>query len=151
MKGCATPKRGVTESLPDQNGTTVSTTDACIDLPAIPPSIPVARHLVLELLRLWGAPQDWDDAALVVTELVANVVDHVQGEANLTLELTRSESWLRIAVVDGSSVRPVVQELSHGRARGRGLRLVDAIVDRWGVEDHRGGKRIWFELRPPQG
>jgi hypothetical protein len=27
--------------------------------------------------------------------------------------------------------------------------LVKAIADRWGSEDHRGGKRVWFELRPP--
>jgi anti-sigma regulatory factor (Ser/Thr protein kinase) len=127
----------------------VSTTEARIDLPPIPPSIPVARHVVLELLRAWSAPHDWNDAALVVTELVANVIDHVEGEANLTLELTLADSWLRISVADGSSIRPVAQELSHERPRGRGLLLVEAVTDRWGVEDHRGGKRIWFELRPP--
>ena len=126
----------------------MSTSEATIDLPPIPGSNPAARHVVLELLRAWSAPQDWNDAALVVTELVANVIDHVQGEANLTLELTLSGDWLRLAVADGSSVRPVVQELSNERPRGRGLRLVEAVTDRWGVEDHRGGKRIWFELRP---
>jgi hypothetical protein len=25
---------------------------------------------------------------------------------------------------------------------------VQMIADRWGAEDHRGGKRVWFELRP---
>jgi anti-sigma regulatory factor (Ser/Thr protein kinase) len=129
----------------------MSTSEARFDLPPIPASIPVARHVVLELLRVWAAPHDRDDAALVVTELVANVIDHVQGEANLTLELTLADSWLRISVADGSSVRPVAQELSQDRPRGRGLQLVEAVVDRWGVEDHRGGKRIWFELRPPEG
>ena len=127
----------------------MSTSEASFDLPPIPPSIPVARHLVLELLRVWEAPHDRDDAALVVTELVANVIDHVRGEANLTLELALAGDSLRLAVADGSSVRPVVQELSHDRPRGRGLVLVEAVTDRWGVEDHHGGKRIWFELRPP--
>jgi hypothetical protein len=83
-----------------------------------------------------------------VTELVANVVDHVGGEANLTLELTVSEAWLRISVADGSSIQPIVQELSSDRPRGRGLRLVRAIADRWGSEEHAGGKRVWSELRP---
>ena len=109
----------------------------------------MARHIVLELLRAWKVPHDLDDAALLVTELVSNVVDHVQGEAVLTLELGVSDDWLRIAVVDGSSVRPVVQELAQDRPRGRGMRMVQAIADRWGAEDHRGGKRVWFELRPP--
>jgi len=128
----------------------MSTLTASIDLAPTAPSITAARHVVLELLRVWGTPQDRDDAALLVTELVANVVDHVGGEASLTLELTSSEGWLRIAVRDGSSVCPVVQELSQERPRGRGLRMVQAIADRWGSEDHQGGKRVWFELGPAQ-
>jgi len=128
----------------------MSTLTASIDLAPTAPSITAARHVVLELLRVWGTPQDRDDAALLVTELVANVVDHVGGEASLTLELTSSEGWLRIAVRDGSSVRPVVQELSQERPRGRGLRMVQAIADRWGSEDHQGGKRVWLELGPAQ-
>ena len=124
---------------------------ASIDLPPIPPSIPVARHVVRELLRAWRAPHDHEDAALLVTELVANVIDHAQAEANLSLELTIADRWLRIAVVDGSAVRPVVQELSEDRPRGRGLQMVQAIADRWGVESYRGGKRVWFELVPLEG
>jgi hypothetical protein len=60
-----------------------------------------------------------------------------------------SDQWLRIAVVDGSSIRPVVQELSNDRPRGRGLRMVESIAERWGADDHDGGKRVWFDLRPP--
>ena len=26
------------------------------------------------------------------------------------------------------------------------MRLVEALADRWGVEDHHGGTRVWFEL-----
>ena len=126
----------------------MSTLTATIDLPSAPASVPVARHLLLQLLRAWNAPHDRDDAALLVTELVANVVDHVHVEASLTMEVAVSDRWLRIAVADGSAIRPVVRELEHGQPRGRGLHLVKAIADRWGSEDHRGGKRVWFELRP---
>ena len=129
----------------------MSTLTASIDLPPAPASVPAARHLLLDVLRAWAVPQDRDDAALLVTELVANVVDHVQGEAVLTLEMTFSDEWLRISVADGSSVRPVVRELEHDQPRGRGLLLVKRIADRWGSEDHRGGKRVWFDLRPPTG
>jgi anti-sigma regulatory factor (Ser/Thr protein kinase) len=127
----------------------VASRNASIDLPPTAGSVPVSRRLVLELLRAWDVPHDREDAALLVTELVSNVVDHVGGEAVLTLEVGVSEDWLRIAVVDGSSVRPVVQELALDRPRGRGMRMVQAIADRWGAEDHRGGKRVWSELRPP--
>jgi anti-sigma regulatory factor (Ser/Thr protein kinase) len=122
---------------------------ASIELPPVQASVPASRRLVLELLHVWGVPHDREDAALLVTELVANVVDHVGGEADLTLEISLSGSWLRIAVADGSAIPPVVQELSHDRPRGRGLRMVQAIADRWGAEGHRGGKRVWLDLRPP--
>ncbi len=26
------------------------------------------------------------------------------------------------------------------------MRMIQAIADRWGAEDHLGGKRVWFEL-----
>jgi anti-sigma regulatory factor (Ser/Thr protein kinase) len=129
----------------------MSTRSASIDLPPSAGSVSAARRVVRELLAVWDVPHDREDAELLVTELVANVVDHVRGEADLTLELSLSDTWLRIGVVDGSSIRPVVQELSHERPRGRGMRLVEEIADRWGADDHKGGKRVWFEMYPSSG
>jgi hypothetical protein len=129
----------------------MSTLTAAIDLPPLPASVPAGRHVVRDLLRAWGAPHDPDDAALLTTELLANVVDHVGGDAALTLELAMSDGWLRVSVIDGSAVPPVVRELRADSPRGRGLLLVRAIADRWGTEGHRGGKRVWFDLRPPTG
>jgi anti-sigma regulatory factor (Ser/Thr protein kinase) len=125
----------------------VSSFSASIDLPPVPSSVPAARRLVRDVLHTWAAPQDREDAELLVTELVANVVDHAGGDA-LTLELTLAGAWLRVGVVDGSAVRPIVREMSHQRERGRGMRLVAEIAQRWGAEDHDGGKRVWFELAP---
>ncbi len=128
----------------------MSTLTATVDLRPVPASVPVARHLVLDLLGAWKAPHDAGDAALLVTELVANVVDHVAGEASFTLELSLSEDWLRITVADGSALRPVVREFEADAPRGRGMRLVEGIADRWGVEDHADGKCVWFELAARQ-
>ena len=127
----------------------MSSFSAGIDLPPVPRSVTTARHVAVDLLRVWRAPHDRDDAALLITELVSNVVDHVGGEASFTLELALADGWLRVAVVDGSSVLPVVRELSTARPRGRGLRLVQAIAERWGCEERDGGKRVWFDLAPP--
>jgi anti-sigma regulatory factor (Ser/Thr protein kinase) len=120
---------------------------ASVDLPPVPSSVPLARRLVRDVLRTWSAPQDGEDAEMLVTELVANVVDHAGGSV-LTLELALTGAWLRIGVVDGSAVRPVIRALSRSEERGRGMQLVAAIADRWGAEDHGGGKRVWFELSP---
>ena len=118
---------------------------ASIDLPPVSSSVPLARRLVRDVLRTWNAPQDHEDAELLVAEVVANVVDHVGGDV-LTLELTLGGGWLRIGVVDGSAIRPIVREMSLERERGRGMQLVSRIADRWGAEDHQDGKRVWFEL-----
>ena len=126
----------------------MSSFSAGIDLPPVAHSVPVARHVTVDLLRLWRAPHDRHDAALLVTELVSNVIDHVGGEASFTLELELADGWLRVAVVDGSSVLPVVRELNSDHPRGRGLRLVQAIAERWGCESQDGGKRVWFDLAP---
>jgi anti-sigma regulatory factor (Ser/Thr protein kinase) len=128
----------------------MSTLSAAVDLPPTPASVPTARRLVVDLLTAWGAPHDLHDAGLLVSELVANVVDHVAGEASFTVELTLAGEWLRLSVADGSAVRPVVRQLDGSAPRGRGMRLVEHIADRWGVEDHEGGKRVWLELVPPQ-
>src|SRR3954463_7532322 len=104
----------------------MSSFSASIDLPPVAGSVPLARRLVRDVLRTWHAPQDGQDAELLVAELVANVVDHVGGEV-LTLELELAGAELRIAVLDGSALRPVVRELSHEQERGRGMRLVAEI------------------------
>jgi anti-sigma regulatory factor (Ser/Thr protein kinase) len=125
----------------------VASFSASIDLPPVPSSVPLARRLVRDVLGTWAAPHDRLDAELLVTELVANVVDHARVDV-LTLELALAGAWLRIGVVDGNAVRPVVRELSTAQQRGRGMQLVAAIADRWGAEDHEGGKRVWVELAP---
>jgi anti-sigma regulatory factor (Ser/Thr protein kinase) len=129
----------------------MSSLTAAVDLLPHSANVPAARHIAVELLKAWQAPHDHDDVALLVTELVTNVIDHVDGEAAFTLELALAGGWLQIAVADGSSVRPVVRELDSDNPRGRGLRLIQALADRWGIEDHHDGKRVWLTLQhPPQ-
>jgi anti-sigma regulatory factor (Ser/Thr protein kinase) len=69
----------------------MATLTAKVDLPTVVRSIPAARHVALELLTAWGIDHCHDDVALVVTELVTNVVDHVGGETSIVLELTLSD------------------------------------------------------------
>jgi anti-sigma regulatory factor (Ser/Thr protein kinase) len=128
----------------------VSTLTATADLRPTARSVVAARRMVTELLTAWAAPHDRPDVALLVTELVANVVDHAGGESVLTMEVSLSDTWLRISVADGSAIRPVVRELDHAAPRGRGMQIVEAIADRWGAEDHHGGKRVWLELHAPR-
>lgn len=88
------------------------------------------------------------DAELLTSEIVSNAVDHAGGEHSLVLELAHSDGWLRVSLADGSAVHPMIREINNPTPGGLGMRMVDAIADRWGVEDHHGGKRVWFEMGP---
>ncbi len=121
-----------------RNEDVMATVAARVDLPTVARSVPAARHVTLELLSPWGIEHCRDDAALVITELVTNVVDHVRGQTSIVVELTFSDGWLRISIADGSAVRPVVRELCGHQPRGRGMHLVAAVAERWDCEDHHG-------------
>lgn len=119
---------------------------ATIDLPPGSRSVPTARHVVAELLASWDADRFRDDASLLVSELVTNVVRHVADRTPMVLELRLTGISLRVGVVDTSADRPVVQDRPLRDGGGHGLVLVAAVSHRWGSEADGRGKRVWFEL-----
>jgi anti-sigma regulatory factor (Ser/Thr protein kinase) len=105
---------------------------------------PIRRHL-RAALQQWDVPDDVaEDAVLLVSELVANVVDHARTPFRLTLRLTGRV--LRVAVADGSGRLPVLRPVDLLAARGRGLQVVDAIAQRWGCQESEDGKVVWADL-----
>jgi hypothetical protein len=127
----------------------LSTRSATFDLTPTAASIRAARHLVVELLRTWGTPHHRDDAALLVTELVANVVDHARTPFRLTVDHLLADHpgpSLRIAVRDGCP-RPVhVRPFDAHAHRGRGLQMIEALTSRWGCDRTAAGKTVWALL-----
>jgi serine phosphatase RsbU (regulator of sigma subunit) len=55
-----------------------------------------------------------------------------------------------VEVEDGASGDLVPQEPDPHATSGRGLLIIDAVADRWGVERVEDGKVVWFELDRPQ-
>jgi anti-sigma regulatory factor (Ser/Thr protein kinase) len=91
-----------------------------------------------------------DDAVLLVSEVVSNSVRHASLDATDAIEvrIRGSRSKLRVDVLDpGPGFDP-------GRLRpsehdgGWGLRLLDRLATRWGVE-RNDVTRVWFELTSP--
>ncbi|MPY42433.1 ATP-binding protein [Streptomyces phyllanthi] len=104
------------------------------------------RRIVRFHLREWGLAELADAVELGVTELVANVVRHVP-DRRCELLLLRAAAGVRVEVADGSPRLPVMPgDLSMEAEGGRGLLLVEAVADKWGVEARGGGgKAVWFE------
>jgi len=115
---------------------TVLTLDRTPDAPML------ARRYVREL-----DPQRIDDATLLVSELVTNAVKYGPVDGEIRLIVAGDPTRTRFTVHDlGGGPLPEMQPLESPpqRGGGHGLRLVDAVADRWGVE--RGSTRVWFEL-----
>ena len=91
-------------------------------------------------------PELSDAVELGVTELLANVVRHVPGRRCAIL-LLRQRTGVRVEVTDGSDELPrTPTALDTEDENGRGLLLLDAMADKWGVSLWSGGgKTVWFE------
>lgn len=118
-----------------------------VRLPTAPESAAKARRVAVSVLRLWGlAPQAEDVTELLVSELVGNVVRHT-GVRTFGLNLDRRRGWVRVEVRDASRSLPCLINSGTEAESGRGLYLVDALADRWGVDLRPRGKSVWFELK----
>jgi hypothetical protein len=60
--------------------------------------------------------------------------------------MDRSPCDLTIAVWDTGSGTPEQQTAGPDAERGRGLGIVDACADSWGVRDYPNGKSVWFSV-----
>src|SRR3954454_15047412 len=84
-----------------------------------------------------------DDVALVTSELVSNAIEHAM--TPVTVRVMNDERRVRVEVSDSSSILPAVADLVADSSRGRGLHIVEALTDAWGIESSEDGKVIWFE------
>jgi anti-sigma regulatory factor (Ser/Thr protein kinase) len=104
-------------------------------------AVRAARLFVMDEARPEGL--DAEMVALLVSELAANAVLHAG--TPFTVDVEHDATTLRVAVTDGRAGGPVMKEHSPAAVTGRGLRLVDRIAERWGVEERDSGKTVWFE------
>jgi anti-sigma regulatory factor (Ser/Thr protein kinase) len=120
-----------------------------IELSPTPASVAVARRWSVDVLDHAGASELADTMALLVSELVSNVVLHARTPC--CLSILRAEGRIRVEVQDGSDRLPGLRERTDPLAQsGRGMQLVDGLSAAHGVDPQPdGGKRVWFELEVP--
>jgi two-component sensor histidine kinase len=123
--------------------------DAAVTLAAEPASGSAARRFVRRTLAgLDVDPERVETLVLLCSELVTNSVLHAAAPSELRLRVR--EGRVRLEVHDSSPVVPVPRAQDLAATNGRGMVLVDALADSWGVEVGDGlpdeGKTVWLEL-----
>ncbi|MDV5143278.1 ATP-binding protein [Streptomyces sp. SBC-4] len=110
-----------------------------------------ARHGVVLALKTWGLERLADTAELLVSELVTNAVTHTDSRTVGVVVTRTDERAVRIMVLDTDRAEMSAPACPSGdEESGRGLFLVAALADRWGVERVATGKRVWCELATKQ-
>jgi anti-sigma regulatory factor (Ser/Thr protein kinase) len=130
-------------------------------LPGLPSSVRQARIELRDFLDGYGRV---DDAQLVLSELATNAVLHSrsrQDGGEIEVRFEYSPGVVRIEVVDqgdepardGDQPEQAEQieafapaedpAFPHGES-GRGLKLVDALADKWGCDSSPGGPATWW-------
>jgi anti-sigma regulatory factor (Ser/Thr protein kinase) len=119
-------------------------------IPAVPPSVRLARRWVADVLEEVGRPELVDSATLGVSELVTNALLHA--DPPVTIRVRGTVDHPRVEVTDQSVDPPRREhELHNGESYlatfGRGLDLVASYSEKWGsdVNFHGTGKTVWFE------
>jgi anti-sigma regulatory factor (Ser/Thr protein kinase) len=84
---------------------------------------------------------------MLVSELVTNALVHAR--TAIDVDLSKAAGMIRIAVTDESRDLPRLESPIELSAHGRGLPLVAAQADDWGVHETPSGKTVWFSLQAP--
>lgn len=88
------------------------------------------------------------DCELVVSELMANVVQHARTPVTVRLVV---DTTLRVEVHDGNSIIPAMVEAAEDAESGRGLFIIEALSSAWGVSSTADGKCVWAEIAREAG
>lgn len=120
------------------------------ELPAHPWAVHDARDRVVGQLLSWGLSEGLGETArLVVSEFFTNAVVHTASR-RIRCQLQLRSQRLRIEIGDEGGGRTEVVPRTAGidDVGGRGLQLVSALTDRWGVAPARRGRGrvVWAEL-----
>lgn len=119
-----------------------------LDYTPFPKSVTLARRRAHRLLTEWGQSELALDTALLVSELGGNAVLHgCLRDRLFRVELALTEHAVRVSVSDPrDELLPSPRNAAPDEMFGRGLLIVGALSDRWGVTELTVGKLVWCEL-----
>jgi PAS domain S-box-containing protein len=100
--------------------------------------------MVRESLLAEGREDLVETAELLVSEIVTNALVHAG--TPIDVGFTFVGRGLHVEVADGSPHLPRPRGYGPSAGTGRGLTLLEEMVDDWGVEPMETGKTVWFRI-----
>ena len=123
-------------------GVSVTTTPQPTLTLTLPPEPQSVRRARRALSRAEIDPDLDHSVSLLTSEVVTNAITHAADHGEIHIAAAFAPGYARIEVLDrGPGFDPDVR---HGAA-GFGLRLLDKLATRWGVE-RASGTLVWFEV-----
>ena len=112
------------------------------------PRAPAEARRAVEELAPEIEPDVLRDAQLLVSEVVTNSIRHSGSDDPIGLRVWLRRPGVKVEIVDsGRGFEAGEVGAAHDAEGGRGLMIVEALADRWGVNKDRR-TRVWFELTP---
>ncbi len=85
-----------------------------------------------------------DTVELLASEIVTNAYRHSTTDSYVSMERTLDD--FRVTVWDHEPDTPTPRSPADGDEHGRGLGIIAACADRWGVRSYPCGKAVWFSV-----
>ncbi|MEV5750837.1 ATP-binding protein [Actinoallomurus sp. NPDC052308] len=123
-------------------------------LPHAPSSVSDVRKRLCSELRASGVYEEVaDDAAVIISELISNALRHARPlpSGDIRVSWAYEGDLIQLAVSDGGSMtEPRRTRAALSSLGGRGLSIVEALSDGWGVSHESDSTTVWAELRAAQ-
>jgi serine/threonine-protein kinase RsbW len=119
--------------------------DAPVNRSDAPDQIRQARQAAAAMLTGWGFgdPSWLVEAQLVVSERTGDERRPARRRADRT-RIDAHDDLVTISAIDGTSTAP--RRRTADLHTGFGLAIIEEFADRWGVQPHDSGKRVWARL-----
>jgi anti-sigma regulatory factor (Ser/Thr protein kinase) len=118
--------------------------EASLTLPADLSSVSQARNFLRHALADWAVEGFELAAPQVLTELATNAALHARSAYTVHLQLDGGH--LLVEVSDSSRMMPQQRHYGTGATTGRGISLIQALSEAWGVESSPTGKTVWCRV-----
>lgn len=106
----------------------------------------VRRQVAADLTTRSLTADSVDDVLLVISELVGNAITHAADSGELDVVWQLEGDTVTVRVSDDSTDLPQLKHVDASATNGRGLAIVAAIAQDWGVHRRRGGKQVWARV-----